>query len=324
MIASPVRSVTRGSLLALALIVLGPHTATTSGAEQTPSPETAAGAARGEASPNTGTPDPSKPAVPGTDGAAAAAPFRPLFWDQSNRPQKPTGEITTIRFLLSGDFPPFSFVDDRGRLIGYDVDLTRVLCEEIGASCTLQMRPFSELPAALADKRGDAILAGLAVGPNLRDRLDTTDAYLTTPGRFVAARDDHVEATPAGLAGRWISVVSGSAHEAYVLGRFPRARVAAYPDETSARDALRDHKVSVHFGDAIGLSFWLTGEASRGCCVFAGPAWLEPSVFGEGLRVTVAKSNQRLKRHLDWALRKAAIDGRLGELYLRWFPLGYY
>lgn len=256
--------------------------------------------------------------------ATPAEPFRPLFWDPENRPQKPAGEVTTVRFLLNGDFPPFSFLDDGGRLVGYDVDLVRVLCEELGAGCTLQMRPFADLIPALADKRGDAILAGLAVGPELRDRLDTTDAYLTTPGRFVAARGDAVTATPEGLAGRWVSVVSGSAHEAWVLSRFPGARVAAYPDETAARDALRDHKVSVHFGDAIGLSFWLSGDASRNCCAFAGPAWLEPAVFGEGLRIVVPKSNQRLKRHLDWALRKAAIDGRLGELYLRWFPQSYY
>jgi polar amino acid transport system substrate-binding protein len=274
--------------------------------------------AAGPAGAQAGTPAGADPA------ATVATPFRPLFWDPDNRPQKPTGEVTSIRFLLSGDFPPFSFLDEGGRLVGYDVDLVRVLCTEIAAGCTLQMRPFGELTGALEEKRGDAILAGLAVGAAARDRLDTTDAYLTTPGRFVAARDAAFATTPEGLAGRWISVVSGSVHEAFVLSRFPGAHVAAYPDETSARDALRDQKVSAHFGDAIGLSFWLDGAASRGCCDFAGPAWLEPAVFGEGLRITVAKSNQRLKRHLDWALRKAATDGRLGELYLRWFPRSYY
>lgn len=262
--------------------------------------------------------------APAATAAPAEATSRPMFWDPENRPQRPTGEVTTIRFLLSGDFPPFSFLDEGGRLVGYDVDLVRVLCTELGAGCTLQMRPFGELVHALDEKRGDAILSGLVVDAKARERLDTTDAYLTTPGRFVAARGATLEATPEGLAGRWISVVSGSVHEAFVLSRFPGAHVAAYPDETAARDALRDARVSAHFGDAIGLSFWLDGEASRGCCDFAGAAWLEPAVFGEGLRIAVAKSNQRLKRHLDWALRKAAIDGRLGELHLRWFPRNYY
>lgn len=255
---------------------------------------------------------------------AEAIPFRPLFWDPEVRPAKPIGEVQSIRFLVTGDHPPFSFLDASGRLIGYHVDLARVLCEEIGATCAIQMRPFGELVPALVDKRGDAIMAGLAVGTELRDRLDTTDAYLTTPGRFVALKDETVIPTPEGLEGRWISVVSGSVHEAYALTRFPKARIAAYPDETAAREAVRERRVVAHFGDAIGLSFWLDGASAKGCCAFVGGSWNEPAVFGEGFRIAVAKTNPRLKRHLDWALRKAATDGRLAELYLRWFPRGYY
>jgi polar amino acid transport system substrate-binding protein len=255
---------------------------------------------------------------------AEAIPFRPLFWDPEVRPAKPIGEVQSIRFLVTGDHPPFSFLDASGRLIGYHVDLARVLCEEIGATCAIQMRPFGELVPALVDKRGDAIMAGLAVGTELRDRLDTTDAYLTTPGRFVALKDETVIPTPEGLEGRWISVVSGSVHETYALTRFPKARIAAYPDETAAREAVRERRVVAHFGDAIGLSFWLDGASAKGCCAFVGGSWNEPAVFGEGFRIAVAKTNPRLKRHLDWALRKAATDGRLAELYLRWFPRGYY
>ena len=258
------------------------------------------------------------------DPAGPTAPFRPLFWDPETRPNKPQGDVGPIRFLVTGDHPPFSFLDASGRLVGYNVDLVRILCDELDTTCTVQMRPFGDLVTALGEKRGDAIVAGLAVGAPLRDRLETTDAYLTTPGRFVALREETITPTPEGLAGRWISVVSGSVHEAFVLARFPAARVAAYPDETSARDAVRERRVSAHFGDAIGLSFWLDGEAARGCCGFAGRAWIEPAVFGEGFRIAVAKPNARLKRHLDWALRKAAVDGRLAELYLRWFPRGYY
>lgn len=262
---------------------------------------------------------------PATAAAAATAGvFQPLFFDRAARPQKPVGDVASIRFLTTGDFPPFSFLDADGRLVGYHVDLARVLCEELAATCTIQMRPFDDLVAALADKRGDAVIAGLVVRAADRARLDATDAYLTTPGRFVGRRDALVEPTPEALAGRWVSVVSGSVHESFVLDHFPKARVAAWPDETAARDALRDGRVDLHFGDAIGLAFWLDGTAARGCCDFAGGAFLEPSVFGEGLRIVVPAANQRLRRNLDYALRKAAVDGRLGELWLRWFPRNWY
>lgn len=259
--------------------------------------------------------------------AARPAPPRiafPNFWDPKRRPHKPAADIGTIRFLTSGDFPPFGFLDNGGRLTGYHVDLARMLCAELGATCTIQMRPFDDLVGALAERRGDAVIAGLRVTGEMRARLDTTDAYLTTPGRFVMREGSTLTATPEGLAERWISVVSGSAHERFVLDAFPSARVAAYPDETAARDALREGAVDAHFGDAIALAFWLDGETSRRCCVYGGGPWLESAYFGEGLRITVAKGNRRLKRAFDYGLQRLAEDGRLAEIYLRWFPRGYY
>ncbi len=248
----------------------------------------------------------------------------PNFWDPESRPRKPTTDVGTIRFLTSGDFPPFGFLDDGGRLTGYHVDLARLLCAELGATCTIQMRPFGELATALAEKRGDAIVAGLRVNAEMRDRLDTSASYLTTPGRFVMREGARLDPTPETLAGRWIAVVSGSAHERFVLDTFAGSRVAAYPDEAAARDALRDGAVDAHFGDAVGLSFWLDGEAARRCCTFRGGPWLESAYFGEGLSIAVAKGNFRLKRALDYGLQRLAEDGKLAEIYLRWFPRSYY
>lgn len=278
-------------------------------------PGTPAQAGRGEA-PGAG--DPPAKAVPPT-----SSPI-PNFWDPKRRPERPAGEAGTIRFLTSGDFPPFNFLDSSGRLTGFNVDLARAICTEIDATCTIQMRPFEELTQALGERRGDAIIAGLVIGPAQRARLETSDVYLTAPGRFVAPKGSALTATPEGLELRWISVVSGSAHEAYVLDNFPRSRVVAYPNQAAARDALRDGTVDVHFGDAIGLSFWISGEASHGCCAFRGQPYLDRNYFGDGFRIAIAKGNKRLKQYLDYALQKLSEDGTVAELYFRYFPLGYY
>ena len=268
-------------------------------------------------------PKPPEP-VPVQVGEGGPLPFVPVWWDKANRPLKPLQDVTAIRFLTSGDFPPLSFLDSGGRLMGYQVDLARMICGELGATCTIQMRPFDDLVTALGEKRGDAIIAGLAVTSAMRDRLETSDAYLGTPGRFVARRETTFSALPEALVGRWVSVVSGSAHEAFLLDNFPKARIAAYPDEATARDALRDGRVDAHFGDAMGLSYWIEGTASRGCCGFREGPYLESAYFGEGMRIAVTKGNTRLRQNIDYALRRLAAEGRLGELYLRWFPRGYY
>lgn len=261
--------------------------------------------------------------------AAAADPAPPRFAITTLRGEKPVLDSTTVRFMTAGDFPPFNFMDPSGRLTGYNIDLAEAICRVLEATCSVQMRPFDDLLPALQQKRGDAVIAGLAAdaraaGPGAKDQVEMSKAYLGLPGRFVAKRGADLAPTPAGLAGRWISVVSGTAHEAFLLDLFPEAKIAAYPNQTAARDALREGTVDAHFGDAMALSFWLAGEASRACCAFLGGPFLERGYFGEGLRIAVAGNQVKLRRAMDWALDRLSENGTLAEIYLRWFPNGYY
>lgn len=248
----------------------------------------------------------------------------PAFRDPQYRLEKPAGDAGSIRFMTSGDFPPFNFLDSSDGLTGFNVDLARAICDVLGASCTIQMRPFADLVPALTEKRGDAVIAGLKDAADLAGKVDFTGPYLSTPGRFVARKDSRLVPTPEGLRGRWISVVSGSAHEAYILDLFPGSRVVAYPTDQAARDALRDGTVDLNFSDAIGSSFWLLRDASRGCCMYLGGPFLESRYFGDGFRIAFLRGNRKLKRQFDFALSRLAENGMMRELYLRYFPLGYY
>jgi len=86
------------------------------------------------------------------------------------------------------DYPPFNFTGPTA-IRRFNVDLARSLCDEIKVTCTIQMRRFETLVDAITSNRGDAIIASLAVTPQLRARLDFTDPYYRAPARFVSRRD---------------------------------------------------------------------------------------------------------------------------------------
>ena len=154
--------------------------------------------------------------------AAQAAPQTvPGFWDPRHRPERPDlSRLTVIRFLTETDYPPFNFVGTDGNPAGFNVDLARALCDEIKVSCTIQMRRFETLVDAVTSNKGDAIIASLAVTPELRARLDFTDPYYRASARFVSRRDGVMaEVRPEYLAGRKVGVVAGTAHEAYLKAR---------------------------------------------------------------------------------------------------------
>ena len=247
----------------------------------------------------------------------------PGFWDPRRRPERPDlSRVTAIRFLTETDYPPFNYAGPDGNPAGFNVDLARAICEEIKAQCTIQQRRFDTLLAALAANQGDALLASIAITPEIRTRLDFTDPYYRTPARFVARKDSAIQdPRPQALEGKTIAVVAGTAHEAYLKALYTEATLKPYPTPEAARDALKKGEVDLLFGDGIALAFWLNGTDSANCCVFRGGPYLDSSYFGEGVGIAVRRGNDVLRQALNWAMFRLWEKGRYTDLWLRYFPV---
>ncbi|KQQ79842.1 transporter substrate-binding domain-containing protein [Aureimonas sp. Leaf324] len=249
----------------------------------------------------------------------------PNFWDQGQRFAEPDlAGRARIRFLTSVDFAPFNFLDQRGRLAGFHVDLARMICEELdlAARCQIEARPFAELGDALAAGDGEAVIAGLALDADNRARFAFTHPFFRYPARFVALNGRPLDSElDAGLSGVPIGVVAGSAHEAMLKAFFPRATPVALPTREAALEALRAERVRAVFGDGVGLSFWLSSEAAADCCAFAGGPYLSDHFLGEGLAIAVKPEDEDLRSALDYAVGRIVANGRMSELLLRYFPV---
>jgi polar amino acid transport system substrate-binding protein len=162
-----------------------------------------------------------------------------------------------------GRLPAIQLCGQDGNPQGFNIDLARLLCEELKLPCTIQMRRFETLIPALNANQGDAAIASIAATPDLRAKVDFTDSYYRTPARFVAKRDSPIQdPLPERLEGKKVAVVAGTAHEAYLKALFTEVEVRPYPNADASRAALRRGEVDLLFGDAISLAFWLNGTDS--------------------------------------------------------------
>ena len=230
--------------------------------------------------------------------------------------------VPAIRFLTTADFPPFNFRDAGGELIGFNIELARRICAEANIACTIQSWPWEQAAAALEDNQGDALIAGLELNAENGGKFDFSATYLALPGRFVARAADIGTFAPERLAEKSVAVRGGSRHEEF-LGRYlPEARIVRFDSEIEALAALRAEKVDAFFGDAMRASFWLNENLD--CCGFAGEPYFRPNLFGEGLAIAVPAGQAAISHTIDWALVRLKDKGVLDELYLRWFPVGFY
>jgi polar amino acid transport system substrate-binding protein len=273
-------------------------------------------------------PQPASPASPQSQApsqapGAASSVAIPGFWDPRRRPERPDlSRVTLIRFLTEVDYPPFNYVGPDGNPAGFNVDLARMICEELKIACTVQMRRFDTLLNALDENRGDAVMASIAVTPETRKRVDFTDAYYRTPARFAVRRDSNlIEMRPERLEGKQVAVVAGTAHEAFLKAVFTELQQRPYPTPKAAREALQRGEVDLLFGDGMSLAFWLNGTESGNCCEFRGGSFTESRFFGEGVGIAVKKGNDTLRQGFNWALFRIWEKNRFSDLWLRYFPI---
>ena len=260
--------------------------------------------------------------------AARADDGLPLMFDARERlPRPDLSSLVRLRILTTIDFPPFNFADQTGRLAGFNVDLAREICAElkIEAKCQIQALPFEELEKTLESGAGEAVMAGVAVTPDRRRRFSFSRPYLGVPARFarnLAAKIDGD--TAAALAGKPVGVVEGTAHQVMLKAFFPKVTIIPFDSHEMMLEALKAGKVDAVFSDGLRLPFWVAGEMSAQCCaLFDGP-YLSEKFLGEALTVMFRKNDPLLVAAFDHALGALSRNGRLQDIYLRYFPNGLY
>jgi len=251
----------------------------------------------------------------------------PSFWDPQRRVERPEAPAPRLlRFVTEDDYPPFNFALPDGSLTGFNVELARALCEELRIPCTIQPRRWDTIGPALTENRADAAIASMASTPERRAELDFTAPYYRTPGRFVAAKDAQNldDIRPETMRGKLIGVQAGSAHEAFLRDMFKGAEIKTYDSQTALRAALKAGEIPVMFGDGVSLSLWLNGTDAGGCCAFRGGPFLSERYFGEGVGIAVRKGNGDLRRLLEYGLKRLYERGVYADLYLKYFPVGFF
>ncbi|EJF97241.1 hypothetical protein ME9_00327 [Bartonella taylorii 8TBB] len=252
----------------------------------------------------------------------------PSFFDSHEHFVQPdTTDIIRLRFVTTFDFPPFNFLDKTGYLAGYNIDLLRAICSKLGLEkfCEVEVVPWEELVDHVKNGGAEVIIAGLKETIKTHQDLVFTKSYLRFPARFVASRLVNLDAP---ISNRLAHLNSGflfnSAHEKLFQIYFPEAKGQGFNNREELYKALQDHKIDLIFDDGFALSLWLNDARSINCCHFVGGAYMAPQLLGQGMRLAVAKKNEKLVDILNYALKSLEDDGKLSELYLRYFPVSFY
>jgi polar amino acid transport system substrate-binding protein len=213
---------------------------------------------------------------------------------------------------------PMSFVDPQTRtIIGYEVDLCRVVARKIGVTATVKQVAVAARIPELQQGRVDVLSATLT---HTREREAVIAFSLTTfvTGQKVMVRRGSGITTLAQLAGKKVVTVKGGTQEPNIRKAVPTVDVVTFETAPQALVALQQHKAIAFVNDEVSLydAYAKLGPAQKDYVI------LPQSISTEAVAIGLRKDEPAMKAVVDGALREFEASGEAEKLFFKWFGPG--
>lgn len=91
---------------------------------------------------------------------------------------------TTVTIATEGAFKPYNFTKPDGSLDGYEIELTKYLCDHMKVECKIVVQNFDGMIPALNAGKFDAIISGMSATAKREEVIAFSDSYGSTGQAF--------------------------------------------------------------------------------------------------------------------------------------------
>ncbi len=223
------------------------------------------------------------------------------------------GQERVLKVASSVDFAPFEFEDEtRKEYQGFDMDLIRALCREMGCKAEIINIGFDGLIPALESKRADLVISGMTINEERKQRILFSDPYYQTGLTMVIRSGETGIQSFRDLEGRKIAVqVSTTSFDA--AKGIPGAEVKEMHTPIDCLMELKAGGVDAVINDRPVNDYYIMKSGAIGVKVL--PEVLTVENYG----IAAAKGNRELIRDVNRAMKKLRESGEYDKIYSKWF-----
>ena len=237
------------------------------------------------------------------------------------------------KLVVSTDpnYAPQSFLNDKGELDGFDVEVAEEVARRLGVSIEFTTPDWDLITGGNWGGRWDVSIGSMTPTEPRAEVLWFTDPYYYTPASFAVHRDNASIRSVDGLSGKSVGLGTATTYEAYLDGTLaimggqvmydPPAGVMVKPYRTDA-EAIQ----YLALGDGVRLDAVMSAQPTIQEAMDQGlplkyvgtPAFYEPLAFS--LDKARGPSSKMLAK-LNSILADMHADGRLTELSVKWYGI---
>ncbi|WP_397454074.1 transporter substrate-binding domain-containing protein [Pseudomonas sp. NA-150] len=208
------------------------------------------------------------------------------------------------------DKPPFGFVDEKGKYVGFDTDIARQFAKDLlGDESKVEfvaVEPASRIPFLQSDKV-DLILANMTVTPERREAVEFTNPNLKVAVQALVAQGSDVKKLDD-LASKTTIVTTGTTADIWLTKTHPDWKLLKFEKNSESLQALANGRGDAYAQDNLVLFTW--AKQNPGYRV------LPERLGGEApIAPAVKKGNIELRDWVNTELAKLGEDKYLLKLY---------
>ena len=215
-----------------------------------------------------------------------------------------------LTFAMEPSYPPFETTNEKGEIIGFDVDVTNAICKEIQATCKFKGEAFDALIPNLKAKRFDASISAIDITDARAKQVLFSDAYYDSTASYVTLKG---KATLE--SAKNVGVQNGTTFQQYTVAETKQYTTKAYASLQSAILDLKSGRIDMIFGDTAVLADMISKEPEM---QFIGDKVANKKYFGNGLGIAMHKSNKELAEQLNKGLAAIKANGEYQKIYDKW------
>ena len=205
---------------------------------------------------------------------------------------------------LDDSFPPMGFKDDKGEIVGLDIDMAKEAAKRAGMDVEFKAIDWS-----------DALWNGLTVSPEREKNILFSNTYMKDKQYIVVRNEDESIKSKADLAGKVVGVQQASTGES-ALQNDPSGKTVketkSYADFVSAFMDLGIGRVDAVIADGVIARYLMTKEPGKYKIV-------EGTDYGvDNFAVGFRKDDTALRDKINGILAEMKKDGTADKIVEKW------
>ena len=223
-------------------------------------------------------------------------------------------QAATLKVGTEGGYPPYNFMDDSGKLAGYDVDVSNELCKRISYDCQFVTNDWDSIIPNLLAGNYDGIMADMSITDERKQTINFSDAYFPPdPSTYVSLAGKKFDYNA--LKGLKIGAQVATIQIDYLNKNLKADNtILSYDTQDQELADLNAGNIDLVFLDGSVVGETVAG--SNGALKADGPDIL----IGTGVGVGMRKADTDLTAKFNTALQSMKDDGTLDGLIAKFFP----